>query len=146
MVNLFLSEGFLDDWGPEDWMQPSREKVQALLLFFQQYFSYHPPALSDPEPDCFISDRYTSDAVSSVPECSDNAPPFMPDLQSTQLDASDFDNRKLGMEINAFLKQVFPAVRGASALTEDQKQAAQKRRKIRALLGLPAPGKGNKAK
>ena len=136
----------MDDWGPEDWVQPSREKVQALLLFFQQYFSYHPPALSDPEPDRFNSDRYTSDVFSSVLECSDNTPLFIPDFQSTQLDASDFSNRKLGMEINAFLQQVFPAVRGAGALTEDQKQAAQKRRKIRELLRLPAPGKGNKSK
>jgi hypothetical protein len=142
----------LDDWGPEDWLQPSWEKVQALLLFFQQYFSYHPPALSDSESSSMAADyyssdaRYTSDVFSSVLECSDDAPSFMPDFQSSERDTSDLGNRKLGMEIHAFLQQVFPAVRGAGAPTEDQKQAAQKRRKIRELLRLPAMGKGNKAK
>ncbi len=160
----------MDDWGPEDWLHPSREKVQALLLFFQQYFSYHPPAnpaLSDGAyssmpadrytSDVFVSDarftsdmyvsdapRYTSDVFTSVLE--DAAPSSMPDFQSSERDACGLSNRKLEMEIHAFLQQVFPAVRGAGALTEDQKQAAQKRRKIRQLLGLPAMGKGKKAK
>jgi hypothetical protein len=161
----------LDDWGPEDWLHPSREKVQALLLFFQQYFSYHPPAnpaLSDGAyssmpadrytsdvfasdarftSDMYVSDapRYTSDVFASVLE--DAAPSsFMPDFQSSERDACGCSNRRLEKEINVFLQQVFPAVREAGALPEDQKQAAQKRRKIRQLLGLPAMGKGKKAK
>ena len=146
----------MDDWGPEDWLQPSREKVQALLLFFQQYFSYHPPALPDgafssmagdryTSDACYTSDaRYTSDVFASVLE--DAAPSSLPDFQSSERDAPDFSNRKLEIEIHAFLQKVFPAVRGAGPLTEDQKQAAQKRRKIRQLLGLPAIGKGKKAK
>ena len=163
----------MDDWDPEDWLHPSREKVQALLLFFQQYFSYHPPAnpaLSDGAyssmPDRYTSSdvfasvsdarftsdmdvsdapRYTSDVFASVLE--DAAPSsFMPDFQSSERDARGLSNRKLEMEIHLFLQQVFPAVRGAGPLTEDQKQAAQKRRIIRKLLDLPAMGKGKKAK
>jgi hypothetical protein len=70
---------------------------------------------------------------------------FMPDFQSSERDACGCSNRRLEKEINVFLQQVFPA-REAGALPEDQKQAAQKRRKIRQLLGLPAMGKGKKAK
>lgn len=160
----------MDDWGPEDWLHPSREKVQALLLFFQQYFSYHPPAnpaLSDGAyssmpadrytsdvfasdarftSDMYVSDapRYTSDVFTSVLE--DAAPSSMPDFQSSERDARGLSNQRLEREIHDFLLKVFPAVRGAGVLTEDQKQAAQKRRKIRQLLGLPAMGKGKKAK
>jgi hypothetical protein len=52
-----------------------------------------------------------------------------------------FGQRKQEMEIRTYVYQVFPAVRGEGALSEDQTLAAQKRRKIRERLRLPAMSK-----
>jgi hypothetical protein len=125
-----FAENFLKVVGPGEWLQPSQDKIQQVLDFFAANFSYRPPAsaLGSDATSSFsaadAADAFVSDGV-----------PFSEGFKSSDCCSSDQSRQHV---VRGFLNQVYPAVKGSAAavMTEEQKSAALKRKKIMELLGL----------
>ena len=119
--------------GPGDWLQPSQDKIQQVLDFFAANFSYRPPA------SALVSAATSSFSSFSAADAADafvsDGVPSSDGFKSSDCSSSDQSRQHV---VRAFLNQVYPAVKGSAAavMTEEQKSAALKRKKIMELLGL----------
>jgi hypothetical protein len=121
--------------GHEDWLQPNQTRNECILNFFAKHFSFYPFASDATYSSTFSSATAGSDEVCSVPSVSESD--HVPSAVSKQSVGSTAEQERRN-RVRAFLTHVFPAVKGAvaTAITEEQRCAAVKRKKIMELLGL----------
>jgi hypothetical protein len=128
------AEDFLKVVGPGEWLQPCQNNIQQVLDFFAAKFSYHPPAYALVSGATSSSSSSSSSSAAADAFVSDSVP-SSEGFKSSDCSSSDQARQHL---VRAFLNEVFPAVKGCASamMTEEQKSAALKRKKIMELLGL----------